>query len=261
MTVGEPFSVSANQDLGVIPVDVRVVDDVTQTERKAPDFGSPNTFTLYVAGSTVQPVQVLTRRERRNKARLLVTSFNGLTSGTTQGVEGVTSTGPSPGTTVTQIGPLAPGTYTVNVTEMLSGTVTFADAFNTKLFLGGTAIATLVNQGSAEFANTTPPITVVIPAGATGGNATLFVITTGAGSGTAAYYAQMMVTPQLGSGSATAAVFHPRGELLMVPNIAADVGYQVTTTPFAFDWESEQPLFGVGIGGQVTVTAIDESYQ
>lgn len=71
MTVGEPFSVSADQDLGVIPVDVRVVDDMTRTESEAPEFGTCLTYTIPQQG-TALPIQILQRALRREKAYIEV---------------------------------------------------------------------------------------------------------------------------------------------------------------------------------------------
>lgn len=71
MTVGEPFSVSANQELGILPVDVRVVDDMTRTESESPEFGSCQTYTIPQTG-TALPVQILQRRLRREKAYIEV---------------------------------------------------------------------------------------------------------------------------------------------------------------------------------------------
>ena len=67
MTVGgEPFSVDAGQNLGVIPVDVRVVADITETQPEAPEFGACLTFNIPQIGSL--PEQILQRRIRRKKA-------------------------------------------------------------------------------------------------------------------------------------------------------------------------------------------------
>jgi hypothetical protein len=104
--------------------------------------------------------------------------------------EGNTGTGPAGGTTVATTGVLPAGTYQVQAYTMLTGTVTFADAFNVQLKAGTAVIGTLPQQGSAEFVNPSGPYTVVIPAG----GAAISVATIGAGSGTAAYYAQLTVT-------------------------------------------------------------------
>lgn len=257
MTVGEPFSVSANQELGILPVDVRVVDDVTDTRSEAPEFGGTSTFTLPVAG-TAQPVQLLQRRRLRYKARVYIVSFNGIT-GNTLINEGNTASGPAAGTTITSLGPLAPGTYTINVSNLLTGTPTFADAFNTQLLLGATVIGTMGSQGSAEFVNENPPITVIIPAGSSGAAATLFLKTIGAGGGTASYYGQIMATPLTGSGGASQAILHYRIEPLM--NANPQTGIQIPLAPYTLEFQSQEPLYGVGLGGTVTVAVIDESYR
>lgn len=112
-------------------------------------------------------------------------------AGTSVLVDGVTSTGPASGTPIATTATLPGGMYEVTVTIMLSGTVTFADANNTQLKVGSTVVGPLDNQGSAEFDNVNEPTLVEVPPA----GAAISVTTVGAGSGTAAYYAQINVTP------------------------------------------------------------------
>jgi hypothetical protein len=256
MTVGGPFSVSGSDFQDVIPVDVRVVDDATKTESVAPDFGAANTIQLQLAGAS-QPVQVLTRRVGRSKARILVASLGGIASNTpSQEFYGTVNT-PGAGTTIVTSGTLPAGNYQVVVQSLFTGTVTFADANNIGLYVGAIEQGVIMQQGSAEFLNTSPTYTVTVPVG----GAPILVKTIGAGSGTAQYYNSITITPVGGTGGASSAIFHARPEVLTNPNIPATVGFQVTTTPFLFDWESQAPLYGVGIGGLVTVSVIDESFE
>jgi hypothetical protein len=52
---------------------------VDMSERRTPELASTNTWTIPVAG-TGQPVQILTRTERRFKAKLFITALGGATA-------------------------------------------------------------------------------------------------------------------------------------------------------------------------------------
>jgi hypothetical protein len=112
----------------------------------------------------------------------------------------------------------------------MTGTTTFADAANMQLLVGSTVIGTLVYPGAGEATNPVlGPYVVTVPAG----GATISVKTITIGSGTASTFAQINAVPAVVSGSGG--------------------GY----IP---DWESQQPLYAIAIGGTATVSVIDESY-
>jgi hypothetical protein len=243
-----------------IPVHITSGSHTDYTERLAPDFGSAGTFQLQPAGSA-QPVQVLQRRYRRNKARVLVMSLNGSTSVSTpslsQTAVGAT-TAPTAGQGIATIASanLPAGTYEVSGSVYLDGTVTPADGDNFKLNINSTH---LLAPATSVVATPFGPFFMTL-----NGAQALVVQANAAGSAAAVYHASITAIPQtLNQGvnnQSSAAVFHNRPDVLSLPNVPPNTGIIVVTAPYSFDWESQQPLYGVGIGGLVTVSVIDETY-
>lgn len=148
------------------------------------------------AGPTVSPVQL--HPDFDTVDELITSIIVNTPAAATQSAQasqmysGNTVTGPAAGTTVVTSGTLPAGTYSVSFSGLMSGTVTFADINNVQLRTGATVIGPLPMQGSAEFLNTSGPYTVIVPSA----GATINVSTIGTGSGTAATYGVLEITPQ-----------------------------------------------------------------
>jgi hypothetical protein len=227
---------------------------INATEREAPQYGSTGTYTLQLAGAA-QPVQLLQRRVRRNKARILVQSF-GATPGSQVASISAFGNVTNPGANTVLASAVVPnaGFYTANWSTILAGTLSTTDRSNVVLQVNGVTVATSVNGLNVGTIYQQSPVNISIPAGAT---VTLLIPVANAA---AVYTGEFVLNPTASIGGATAAVFHNRTDPLSNPNIAPQIGVQVFAVPYSFDWESEQPLYGVGIGGLVTVSVIDETY-
>jgi hypothetical protein len=262
MTVGDqPFTESAAPDANDIdPVDIRIVDDITETRREAPDYGSSNTFTLQLAGAA-QPVQILQRRIKRSKARIIVTSMSGgSTSPTLPNSASAQGQVTSPGAGANISGTIAAanlpaGLYQVTAVTYIDGTPAAAtDDDNMKFNQSGGGIQTHIAVPSTGVPTTTTMLVNF------SGAQTIQIQSSNVATAGAVYHASLTVTP-ISLTVASAAAFHNQTGPLSNPVIPPGVGVQIFTAPFTFDWESQQPLYGVGVGGLVTVSVIDESYE
>lgn len=235
------------------------------TERLAPDYGSTGTFQLQLAGMA-QPVQILQRRYRRSKARVLVMSLGA-------GSAEISGSNPAPGTgfTYTNTSGLTQFLQSLSVFFTADATVLnrflsirFRDAAGNTLAIVANGAATVASstitingyigasqQNSASGTFTAPlPQNLAIPPGGQ-------IVVTAASLGPADQFSGIILNF---SQTGVNAVFHNRPDILSLPTIPAMTGIQVSTAPYSFDWESQQPLYGVGIGGLVTVSVIDETY-
>lgn len=223
-------------------------------ERVAPDFGSTGTFILQLPGQA-QPVQVLQRRERRNKARIYVASFGGTAVANFASITASgNATNPGAGTNIVQVTVPQAGFYSINWATILAGTLGATDRSNVQLFINVTPIQTSMNGINTGTYYPQLPAQVFIPAGA------VVSMTVTNANAAAVYSGDISITPITSIGAATAAQFHNRPDVLSNPNPPPNVGITIVTAPFSFDWESQQPLFGVGISGLVTVSVVDETY-
>ena len=237
------------------PVVVHIASsNATPVRPAAPEFGSVNTWVVDTLAIQGKPTQILTRRYRRHKARLYVASLGPLGAG--QSVQGsVTSPGANANIAqITAVG-LVPGTYTVQWSVQLDGTLGAGDGNNFKITgpgLGGGIISandpTAGHYQQNSFQLFVPP-----------GNATaLSIRSVAAGTVGAIYTGQLTITPQP-SLSAILFLSHRQEYLTGVtpPN-----GIQVLSVPFNMDWESQQPLYATITGvGPVSVSVVDEAYQ
>jgi hypothetical protein len=235
------------------PIAVRLAKiDVPLSIRRAPDYGSCMTWPIAQVGQGAPPTQILTRRIMRYKAKLIIVTMGGATSiifgskqdpltnpvpqgftvsagdGLGASVEGsVTSPGANSNIASFGINQVIPGSYTVQWTVELDGTPGAGDVDNFRLRYNAINILTSVNDGAiGRYPQNTVQLTAIAnPAGA------LLVQSIAAGTAGAVYSAQMTVTP---AGLAL---------------------------PFKLpDWESQQPLYAIAVGGSPTVAVIDETY-
>jgi hypothetical protein len=256
MTVGDqPFTESAGDTYDVEPVDVRIQEDLTKVERVAPEYGSSNTFTLQPSGAS-QPVPVLQRRIKRSKARILVQSLGGTPAAqvATVSAQG-NATNPGANTVLASAVVPSAGFYTINWQVILAGTLSTADRSNVLLQVNGVTVATSDNGLNTGTIYPQLPVQIQIPAGAT---VSLLIPVANAA---AVYSGAFAATALAAIGAASAAVFHNQTAPLSNPVVPPGVGIQIVTAPSIFEWESQQPLYGVGVGGNVQVSVIDESYE
>jgi hypothetical protein len=243
------------------PIPVHITSQIvpsgpTYTENLAADFGSTGTFILQPAGSA-QPVQILQRRYRRNRAVVIVQSFGGTSPASAASISntGAPVTSPGIGAVLATAAVPNAGTYSVNWQILLGGTLGAIDRNNVALQVNGVTVATSNNGINSGTVYPQTSQQIVIPAGAT-----VQLITIAAGTAASVYAGNFVLTSTTSIGAATAAILHNRPDVLTLPTPPPNTGIQITTTPYAFVWESQQPLYGVGIGGQVAVSVIDETY-
>jgi hypothetical protein len=270
MTVGDvPFTESADpSQADVNPVDVRVIEDITETERRAPDFGSANTFTLQLAGAA-QPVQVLQRRLKRSKARVIVPAI-----ATTSFATSLQSS-PAPGANFIYTNTSGVPQNLVSLGAQFVADATVGNRFLTLTIKDGSGNTLVVMQdGAAVVASASIHINAfqgATQANSSSGQTTFplpqnfqllpgYTVTLSGIVGPADQFGQINLGISQASG-ATAAIFHNNPNPLANPTPPPGVGVQVITAPFTFDWESQQPLYGVGVGGPVQVSVIDETYE
>jgi hypothetical protein len=237
------------------------------TERLAPDYGSTGTFQLQLAGMA-QPVQILQRRYRRSKARVLVMSLAG---GTTE----LTPGNPAAGSNFVYTNTTGIPQVLNSAAFRLTTSAVVANRFSSVQIKdsGGLLVGGAFQGGGGTPASSTLTVLAAQGAGAstftgTVGNQSVGfpAITIQPGWTVQLLVSGIDVADQLSNivltftQSATTAVFHNRPDILSLPTIPAMTGIQVSTAPYSFDWESQQPLYGVGIGGLVTVSVIDETY-
>lgn len=104
----------------------------------------------------------------------------GFAQGIVQGYKGVTGqlTAPAAFATLTSVGPIPAGVYTINWTVQLSGSAGAGDANNFQLYNNGVLLANSVNAGAAGI-YPQAPVTATVPPG--GGQ--FLEVTAGAGAG------------------------------------------------------------------------------
>lgn len=229
---------------------------LNMSKRAAPEFGSTGTFVLQLPGQA-QVVQVLQRRTNRSEAHVLVASFGGTAPSSAVSISnaGAPATSPGAGTVLaTAVVPSA-GVYNANWQVVLGGTLATADRNNVALQVNGVTVATSNNGINVGTVYTQTPQQITVPAGAA-----VTLVTIAAGTAASIYQGNFVLSPTTTLGAATAAIFHNRPEILTNPVPLPNVGIQILSAPFIFKWESQQPLYGIGIGGVVPVSIIDEAY-
>ena len=77
--MSEGYVEDAPQSYGVEQYEGQAIPVTIETNNAAPEYGACMTWTIPQAG-TGQPIQILTRRLRRFKAKLIVTTLSGATS-------------------------------------------------------------------------------------------------------------------------------------------------------------------------------------
>lgn len=264
MTVDSEYIEDEPQTYSGPAIPVYIDPKFNDVEKISPDYGSTGTFVLQLAGQA-QPVQVLQRRERRNKARVLVMSLGQPFSTSLQ-------SSPAAGANFIYTNTSGVPQNLVSLAAQFVADATVGNRFLTLTFkdTAGNTVFVVQNQ-SAVVASGSIHINAVqgatqtnSPSGQT--NLPLpqnflllpgYTVTLSGIVGPADQFGQI----NLGiSQQSVTAMFHNRPDILSLPTPPPNTGVQINVAPFAFDWESQQPLYGVGIGGTVQVSIIDESY-
>ena len=159
----------------------------------------------------------------------------------------VTGTGlqasPPAGTAVASAAAPA-GTYAVNWSTVLTGTLAAGDEQNMGLYVGATLQATCVNGINAGTIEAQPPVQVVVPTG----GATIAVKAINNASASTTYQASFSATPAV-SGAFAATPANPAGTLLYVPTGAGQVQASVRWRLESNDvvWASAAYLTGASV--------------
>jgi hypothetical protein len=235
------------------------------SERAAPEYGSCMTWPVGQAGLT-PPTQILTRRIRRHKAKLFVSSL-GL------------------GVTDLQVANPAPATANVLVYTVPAGQTVNLDSltfiYTSDATVGNRAVTVNITDAAGNLVARSPAFSA-IPAstvntysgwignsltGAATGNSygplpniplqsgwQVRIVTTGT-IGAADQISAITLSVNTTTGSTI--VFNSKLDPLTNPT---PTGFNISSTGPLPDWESQQPLYAIAIGGTAVVSVIDESY-
>lgn len=245
---------------------VPVVIHGTKTENVAPDFGSCMTWNVPQFGVGL-PIQILPRRLRRAQAKISVVSFNAQALTTVQSVANPAAGAQAVYTVPAGTGPvtLEAVTYTLTTDAVVAnrqGRVQILDS-------AGNVVATFQSTGNVAASST---VTVYLSEGnsqtanATSGSSfgSLAPITLYPGWKVQTVTAAMdpgdtitgfAVTLLGTTGGASSVVFNSRLDALTIPQ-----GLTYSAVGNLPDWESQQPLYAIAVGGSVTIAVLDESY-
>lgn len=247
---------SVEQAQWPVPIPVHIASsDAAPVRPVAPEYGTCMTWSVDTLANMGKPLQILTRRYRRYKARVFVQSLAPV--GTAQTAQGQ-ATAPAANTQLCIIAAasIVPGEYNISWNVALGGTPAAAETNNFQLRQGANTLATSDNPGAVGFFPQAPFGPVFL-------NGTQGIaIRTGGTIGTAGaiYSAAVTITPVIpGTGTAILVVAQ-RQELLMQPT---PVGSTIMA-PIVFDWESQKPCYAVLTSasfGPIQVSTIDQAYE
>lgn len=242
------------QDIDPVPVHIASTA-ATPTRDVQPEFATCFTFTVDTLANMGAPLRLLSRRYRRDCAKIII----GSTGPIGVGVSAQNSqNAPAANTQIALIAAssIAPGLYNIEWTVSLAGTVGAPENDNFQLRLGATTLETSSNPGVVgEFPQETfGPVALNGTQGISvrSGNA---VATVGS-----VYLATITITPVVPNNGSATVVLNSKQEHLMQPN---PVGAQILA-PIVFDWENQQPLYAVltpGSSGPVLIAIIDQAYE
>ena len=243
------------QDIDPVPVHI-ASSEATPVRDVQPEFATCFTFSVDTLINMGQPLRLLSRRYRRDCAKIIIGSLGPI--GTVQTAQG-TQTAPAANTQICVVpaNSYPPGEYLIQWTVGLAGTPAAAENDNFQLRQGANTIATSVNPGAVgEFPQQTYG-PVFLP-----GTQGVSVRSGGTiGTAGAIYEASITLTPVLPSTGFAPLVLNSKQEHLMQPN---PVGALIVAAPIIFDWENQQPLYAVlapGANGPIQIAVIDQAYE
>jgi len=246
-------------EVNPIPVVIQKSDE--ELTALAVEFGVGSTWPVPNLATSV-PVQILTRRPTRKKARILVpvpsATANGFT-GQAVSATGVSGVAPAANTIIASISAAsllaaAPigTTWTIQVTYSLQGTIAAGDANNMEVVM---PIGTVRQVGifPGVVGNYPQPTFTVTPAA--GNN--ISVTNPNNATAAAVYGATITATPNGSANSGVTGVvlghrpdYVQNGQGLVLP---------ASILPLNLEWESQMPCFAGCQGGVSTVFTLDQS--
>lgn len=248
-----------SKQLEIDPIPVAIIKSPEELTSLAVEFGGGSQY-IIPALSGNQPVQILTRRPTRDKARILVASLSATalsaSSNSSTTIAGSVAA-PASGTVIVSLSGLPAGLYQVTISAYIDGTVAAAnddDNITYQPVTNGASAKLLVNSNGSI-----STITYYIFLN----GATSIIVRAGANNGTAGsvYHAQINAVPfPVGAsnvGGATGLVLAHRPDYLSNPNNPQ--GFLVTSAPTQIEWENQQPCYAAGVGGAVTVSVLDQA--
>jgi hypothetical protein len=225
------------------PVEPLVIKDVGK--REAPQYGACMTWVVPQSGiGNNQPIQILQRRRTRTKGTITIASLGG--APVTVSAIG-TSTGLTAGQTLASAAVTQSSVYTISWNVQLTATVGVTN--NLQLEINGTPI-----QGATyRLASGTYPQLTWTGFIAAGSTITINAINTDATGTTSA---QFVATS--GTVGAATILFNSKQDPLTGPNPQGAMFQNVGQR--ALQWENQQPLYAIALGGTATINVIDEAY-
>jgi hypothetical protein len=242
------------QDIDPVPVHI-TSSGATPVRDVQPEFATCFTFSVDTLTNMGQPIRLLSRRYRRDCAKIIIGSTGPIGAGVSaQGQQ----TAPAANTQICLIAAssVKPGLYNIEWTVSLAGTPGVNENDNFQLRLGASTLETSSNPGAVgEFPQETfGPVALDGTQGV--------AIRSGAAVGTAGaiYLATVTIVPVIPNNGSATVVLNSKQEHLMQPT---PVGAQILA-PIVFDWENQQPLYAVltpASSGPVLVAVIDQAYE
>jgi hypothetical protein len=243
------------QDADPIPVHI-ASSDATPTRTAAPEYAGCNTYVVDTVVNMGRPVQLLTKRYRRDKAFINIPSMSQL--GTLASAQGQT-VAPGAGASVATLAlaNIVPGWYNIHWTVSLAaGAPAAADVDNFRLKTGAQTLFTSTNPAAlGEF-----PQPDYGPIFLNGQN-NLVIAAVAAATAGVTYAANMDIIPVV---QGTGAVMLVNSRMDPLTNPVNPQGFAIYTAPYQLEWRSQKPCWAVltPIGnGPIQVSVIDYAYE
>lgn len=251
-------------DVDAIPV--RIIKEPEESTQLASSLGQTTNILVPLSGTLFNGigngVQILQRRPTRYKAVITVQSIPNAASapvGTTVTASGVV-TNPGAAGLIASISAasllaVAPAgsVWNINWIASLQGTVAAGDANNMEV---------VMPLGTVREVGIFPGVVGNYPQGqiqltpAAGQNITVTAVA--AASGVSAIYAATITATLVSVAGGGSVIFASRLDNLS--NVNNPIGFQVTTVPYTFQWENQEPLYAIALGGgNALVSFIDQS--
>lgn len=235
-------TVDQNQAPEPFPVHVASING-SLTRNATPEYGTCMTWNVDTITNMGQPMQILTRRYRRHKARIIIEGLGGTSFSNT----GQVAT-PGAGAIIASVTGLPADEYTIS--WQIRNQVAGATANNYGLYVNGVLVETADYAAASTALAIQLPMTEQLPAGST-----VSVQAIGA-DGTGTYSAQLVVA---GAVDTTQIVLNSRRDALTSPTAPQGLIFSASRE---LEWDSQQPCWAVVLGiGPIAVKVLDESFE
>lgn len=229
----------------------RVHIESSDVEVVAPEFAGFTVVTVNQnGGNPGLNVALINRRLKRMEARLFIPPFP-VAASFSVGSAPAGVTAPTAGQTIISLA-VQPGTYNINWTTTLDGTLSALDRDNFQLFANGVAIARSANDDLPGTFAQAMQTNVVITAASN-----VNIVSPGAGTATATYLANIEMIPVGGDGNVTALVLNAVPDSLNGNN---PQGLIITQGGINFAYYGQRPIYAIAIGGPINVGVLDQSF-